>query len=164
MSEQKKYKLIPEGDCFRIQALIDIPEYQVRRGDLGGIVDGEHNLPQDGKGWVSKKSKVQDNAIVYDAFVCGNSTVKNSVHLHSGIIESSDLYGNLLVKGQVRITNSSIWDGAFIVRDDTKKGSIQDSKLVMVHTESTFVIKDSSVRSKKVLLFELDSETRGPGK
>lgn len=154
MSEQKKYKLIPEGDCYRIQALIDIPEYQVRRGDMGGIIDGEHNLPQDKKGWVSRKSQVTGDAVVYDAFVCGKSLVKDSVRLYSGIIESSDLYGTLLVKGQVRITNSSIRDGVFIIRNDAKKGSIQDSKLVGVHTESTFVIKDSSVMSKKGLLFE----------
>lgn len=154
MSQQKKYTLIPEFDQFRIRALIDIPEYLVKKGDLGGLIDGEHNLPQDKKGWVSRKSTVQDDAIVYDAFVCGKSLVKDSVSLHSGIIENSNLYGDLLVKGQVRITNSSIGDGAFIVKDDTEKGIIQDSKLVGVHTEATFVIKDSTVKSNKGLLFE----------
>lgn len=154
MSKQKKYKLIPEGDCFRIQALIDIPEYQVRRGDLGGIIDREYNLPQDRKGWVSKESRVQGDAIVYDAFVSGKSLVADSARVISGIIENSNLLGTLRVKGKVRITDSTVSNGSFVIRDSNEKGVIQNSTIFNIEAESMFFIKNSTVNSKEGVLFE----------
>ena len=38
--------------CYRIRALRDIPQQNVKAGDLGGYVEGEHNLSQDGDAWI----------------------------------------------------------------------------------------------------------------
>ena len=50
----KKYKLTKHnsGDKFRIEALINIPERDIVAGDFGGLVDGEHNLDQEGTCWI----------------------------------------------------------------------------------------------------------------
>ena len=81
--EAKKFKLIQsdkEG-LFRIKALRDFSD--VKSGDIGGYVSGEHNLSHDGLCWV------YDNAIVLsNARVCGNAFVDG----YAGI------YGNAIIK------------------------------------------------------------------
>ena len=48
----KKYKLLAraENGLYRIRALRDIPEIDVKAGDLGGYVESENNLSHDQKG------------------------------------------------------------------------------------------------------------------
>ena len=54
----------------RICALRDIRRWSVHKGDLGGWVEKEANLSQDGDAWVG------ENAVVYgDAQVSGNAQV-----------------------------------------------------------------------------------------
>ena len=74
----KKYELT--GDCkvfmgrklFRIRALISFGD--VDAGDVGGYVEKEENLSQDGDAWVYENAKVYGNAKVYEnAKVCGNA-------------------------------------------------------------------------------------------
>jgi hypothetical protein len=50
---EKKYELTGNDceDCYRIRALKSfqlITGKVIRKGDLGGLVDGEHNLSQEG--------------------------------------------------------------------------------------------------------------------
>ena len=55
---------------FRIRALKAIAQFDVKVGDLGGWVEKENNLSQDGDAWVS------GNAMVYgDAWVYGDGDV-----------------------------------------------------------------------------------------
>ena len=71
----KKFELTSEfitnifgTKLFRIKALIEFGN--VKAGELGGFVEKEENLSQDGNAWV------YDNARVYgDACVCGNARV-----------------------------------------------------------------------------------------
>src|SRR5574343_1073328 len=72
----KKYKMIPEGDMFRILALVDIPMYKLKKGDHGGLVQSENNLSQAGSAWVSGNAQVYGNAWVSDR----TSTRLNSSH------------------------------------------------------------------------------------
>lgn len=74
----KKYELT--GDCkvfmgrklFRIRALISFGN--VDAGDVGGYVEKEENLSQDGNAWVYGNAKVCGDAEVCgDACVCGNA-------------------------------------------------------------------------------------------
>lgn len=52
----KKYELTGETKeidgkiLHRIRALIDIPEHDVKAGDLGGWIEAERNLSQNGRG------------------------------------------------------------------------------------------------------------------
>lgn len=80
----KKYELTAEfiekwgKKLFRIKALISFGSVEV--GELGGYVEKEDNLAQDGNAWVYGNARVYGNAEVYgnarvcgDAWVCGNA-------------------------------------------------------------------------------------------
>mgnify|MGYP000783143203 CR=1 FL=1 len=76
----KKYELTAEfieklgKKLFRIKALISFGS--VEAGELGGYVEKEDNLAQDGDAWVCGNAWVYDNARVYgNAWVCGNARV-----------------------------------------------------------------------------------------
>lgn len=49
---------------FRIKALVDIEEYGVKKGDLGGWIEKEDNLSQSGNAWIFGEAKVYDDAEV----------------------------------------------------------------------------------------------------
>lgn len=66
----------------RIRALKDFAD--VKKGDLGGFIESENNLSQDGTSWVYDNSAVLGNAKVSGgAVVCGNSILED--FLISGI-------------------------------------------------------------------------------
>ena len=84
-----KYELTDETNgsgLRRICALRDIPRCGVKEGDLGGWVESEGNLTQEGDCWVfddaliygdarvSDDAQVFGNARVFDAAVCGGVT------------------------------------------------------------------------------------------
>lgn len=60
---------------YRIEALKDFGD--VKKGDLGGWVEKENNLSQEGNCWV------YDNACVYDnAIVTNNATVRDEASVY----------------------------------------------------------------------------------
>lgn len=60
----------------RIRALVDITKFGVRVGDLGGYIEKEANLSQDGNAWVAGNARVYGNARVFgNARVNGNALV-----------------------------------------------------------------------------------------
>lgn len=61
---------------YQIRALIDIAQFNVHAGDLGGCVESEDNLSQDGNAWISGNACVYDNArISGNAWVYGNARI-----------------------------------------------------------------------------------------
>lgn len=70
-----KYELTDEtsgSGLRRIRALRDIPRYGVEEGDLGGWVESEGNLTQEGDCWVFDDAQVFGKARVFgNASVCG---------------------------------------------------------------------------------------------
>lgn len=63
-----KYELTDETNgsgLRRIRALRDIPRYGVKEGDLGGWVESEGNLTQEGDCWVFDNAQVSDTALIY---------------------------------------------------------------------------------------------------
>lgn len=59
---------------YRIKAIRDFKDVKV--GDLGGFVESEKNLSQDGNSWVFDNAKVFDDAEVYgNAKVTGDAKV-----------------------------------------------------------------------------------------
>lgn len=77
----KKFELTSEfitnifgTKLFRIKALIEFGN--VKAGELGGFVEKEENLSQDGNAWVYDNARVYGDACVYgDARVCGDACV-----------------------------------------------------------------------------------------
>ena len=72
----KKYELTGEvkrlfgRTLYQIRALINIEVIGVEAGDLGGFIEKESNLSQEGNAWVCGNAKVYG-----DAEVCGNAKV-----------------------------------------------------------------------------------------
>ena len=112
----KKYELTNETKTLadgtvlhRIRALRDIPRFGVKAGELGGFVEGENNLSQDGDALVS------GDACVYgDACVSGNACVYGN----------ADIYGNAKVYGKARVSgNAKVSDYAKVYGDAEVSGN-----------------------------------------
>lgn len=111
---EKKYELIPDtekrvdGPLFRIKALRDIPRYNVKKGDIGGLVGSEYNLSQEGDCWIADDAaavglaQVKDNAILQeDAYACGLAVVKDNACLR----DAAKAEGRAIVQD-----NATMWD------------------------------------------------------
>ena len=132
----KKYKLTDEykkefkyeGNrkidfkLFRIEALISFND--VKKGDIGGWLESELNLSQDGLCWVYDDSIVSERAIVSDnARVLGDSTVNGFSKIYgNAIINRSNIGDTSVIFGNAEVTESSI-NGESIVFDNAKINS-----------------------------------------
>ena len=110
-----KYELIPsdiEG-LFRIKALKDFND--VKKGDIGGYVEGEKNLSQLGDCWIYDNAKVYDNAEVCDnAQVCGKAKVYGNAY----VFGNARVYGNAYVFGNARVLYEAKICGDAIISSD----------------------------------------------
>ena len=103
----KRYKLVKTDirtwgnfKLYRIQALAPFETKlgKVEKGDLGGYIESEKNLSQDGTAWVSGSAWVTGNALVYEnAHVSANAWVA----------DRAKVYGNAQVHGNELITGNS---------------------------------------------------------
>ena len=106
----KKYELTSETKIFfghilyRIKALSSFG--CVSAGDLGGFLESEKNLSQNGNAWVSGDAEVFGDAWVYgDAEVSGNAEVSGD----------AEVFGN----AEVSEIGAIFWIGAIGSRNDT---------------------------------------------
>jgi len=114
-----KYELTQEKSnlygktLFRIRALIDIPEYGVKAGDLGGFVSSVRNLSQKGSAWIADNAHVfgdacvQDDALVAEKAEVFNSAIvanKAQVRDCAQVIEVAQIldYAQIMCKAMVR--------------------------------------------------------------
>ena len=127
----KKYELTEETKTLadgtvlhRIRALMDISRYAVKSGDLGGWIEKENNLSQDGDAFVCGDALVYGNAFVSGdallygyAKVYGNACVSGDA-LVSGNAEvycDAKVYGNAWVSGGAFVSgNAEVYCDAFV--------------------------------------------------
>lgn len=122
---QKKYELTDEtvtafrglDNCktftklHRIRALVDIPEHEVRQGNLGGFIESEKNLSHEGSCWVGQHARVYDDAIVSDnACVFGYANVYDNatVHGEAYVYDNAHICGHANVYGKIKIYDDAI--------------------------------------------------------
>ena len=101
----KKYELTSETietdegiTLYRIKALKDFGN--VNKGDLGGFIESEDNLSQEGITWVYDNARVFGDAKVFgNALVYGNAVVFGTVLVYGNAQVSGDacIYGNAKV-------------------------------------------------------------------
>ena len=92
---------------FRIKALIDFGD--VKAGELGGYVEKEENISQDGNAWVCGDARVSGNTMVYDnARVYGNARVYDNAR----VCGDARVSGNARVYGDARV-----YDNAWVCGD-----------------------------------------------
>lgn len=125
MSHQRprKYELTSES-----QSLLGRTVYRIRRHDgvLGGWVESEANLAQDGNCWISDEA-----AAVADARVVGNAQVRN-LAIVSG---RATIMENATIGGTARVFGSSIINGVAAILDSASVSgaTITDSAIVEGH-------------------------------
>ena len=119
----KKYEFTGETKnsagviLHQIRALIDFGN--VKLGDLGGWIESEKNLSQEGNAWVYGDAHVYGDARVYDnAQVCGSAIV----------------YGNARVCGDAQVyrTRDIFWIDCIGSRNDTTTFFRTQSKQIHV--------------------------------
>lgn len=105
-----KYKLIRAGRMkihrtndtarfYRLQALRDIPEHNVKAGDLGGYVTKKKNLSQEGSCWIGGEAQVIGDVQVSDRAYIGGQAV---VRVYSVFMQAYAV-SPIVIKGGVRI-------------------------------------------------------------
>lgn len=123
----KKYKLTNETTVVyrsttlhRIQALKDFGD--VKKGDLGGFVESDENLSQEGNAWIYGDAMVFGNAKVYgnaevhkNALVYDNAEVYENAKIYGNacVYDEAKVYGNACIYGDVQIFGSAkVYDNA----------------------------------------------------
>ena len=112
--KDKKYELTDntiEYDgktLYQIKALKNFGN--VKTGYLGGYVEKEENLSQEGNCWVSDEARVYDNAkvsgnarVYNDAKVFGNAQIYDN----AGVFDDAEVYGNAKVYGKTEVSESA---------------------------------------------------------
>lgn len=100
---------------YRIRAIKDIPvaeDHVIKAGTLGGFVESESNLSQQGKCWI------YDEAVVYaGAMVSGNANVRDYAQVsgNARICKNAHVYGQAVIAGNVTVRGHAWINGdAFI--------------------------------------------------
>lgn len=120
---------------FRLKAQTAFAD--VKRGDLGGIVCGPHNLSHEGTCWIYKNgavlddARVEQHAIVVGGCMTGRARNTNSAQFHGGLmadesrisgnawVDCDKMLGSCSVEGNAKITGGWAYlDGHVRVRDN----------------------------------------------
>ena len=136
----KKYELTKETKTLeggtvlhRIRALRDIPRFGVKAGELGGFVEEENNLSQDGDAWVSDSAWVFGNAKVYgNAEVYGKSRVfgNSKVYGKSRVSGNANVYGDAEVSGYAWVFGNACVYGKAWVSGDAEVSANSDYMVI----------------------------------
>ncbi len=130
----KKYKILKDRSdtlydgtkVYQIQALKDFGN--VKKGDLGGWIEKESNLSQDGDCWVYHDAMIRDNAVVLDnamvrdtAVVCDDTIVRdNAVVRNSSIVKDNAVVkDNALISNYAMIRDNAVVCDTATVRNDS---------------------------------------------
>lgn len=106
----KKYELVSETATYkngvmlyRIRSLHEIRTGSTihrKKGELGGWVQSEDNLAQDGECWITGDAIVMGDARVYGNATAGNNVICSG---HARIYGNAALFGDAVVKGNAVI-------------------------------------------------------------
>ena len=117
-----KYELTNENleigkkNLFRIRALKDFAH--VKAGDLGGWIESESNLSQEGTCWVSGEAQVFGEACVFgSAWVHGEAQVYDSAQVSGSaqVYDSAQVFGEACVFGSAQVYDSArVYDSAWV--------------------------------------------------
>ena len=146
----KKYELTTEVKVefgitlHRIRALVDIARYGVKAGDLGGWIEKEANLDQEGDAWVYDDARVFGDAWVYgEALVYGEARLSDNARVfdNAWVYGEARVYDNAWVYGEARVYGNAwvygdarLSDNARVFGEALVYGEAQLSKAVHVLT------------------------------
>ena len=127
----KKFELITNDwvmmdktKLFRIRALREFGN--VKAGDLGGYIEKESNLSQEGKCWAYDKSFIFGNATVKDnAVVCDNAQIRDNACISDNVIvgdkafiaDNACISDDVTIRGNARIYSHVCISGHIFIGD-----------------------------------------------
>lgn len=104
---EKKYRLrkdltkvVNGKTLYRIEALKDF--YRAKKGKLGGFVESEDNLSQEGDCWIYDDACVFDNARIEDSAIAAHYACvysKGIVKGYAAVSDEGKVYGNAKIYG-----------------------------------------------------------------
>ncbi len=101
---------------YQIKAEKDFGD--VKKGDLGGWIEKESNLSQEGNCWVFDDALVSGNARVYgNASVYGNAQISGNAWVsgNARVYGSAQVYGNTSVSGNAQVSGyASVYGNAHL--------------------------------------------------
>ena len=133
----------------------------VAKGELGGYIEKESNLSQEGNAWVSGDAQVSGNAWVSgDAWVSGNAQVYGDAQVsgNAQVYGNAWVYGNALVFGNAQVFGNA-WvygnaqvsakayftKGRFIGGDDSGKITDITDKTGSIYWKNQYVLGDYEI-------------------
>lgn len=132
-------KSIDEKMLHRIRAVRDIPEHNVKAGDLGGWLETEENLSHNGAAWVMNSAYVMGKArVMGKALVADSALVMDSAYVtgKARVMDASDY----IAIGAIGSRNDTTTfyrgkDGGIYVSCGCFNGTIDDfaAKVKQVH-------------------------------
>jgi len=137
---EKKYELIKTyGESYYIIALKDftlITGEQIKKGDIGGLVESEDCLSQKGNCWII------GGTIVYGK-VSGNAVVKFPAEVYGTVSENAVVQGKAEIKQNAIVTGNAVIKGSAIV-----EGTVSGNAVVQ---GSTYVGPNAIVTGNAVV-------------
>ena len=145
----KKYELTTEckefleRKLYRIKALTSFSD--VKEGDLGGWIEKEENLSQEGNAWVYGDARVYG-----DSWVCGNARVYGDARVY----DNAMVYGNARVYGNAWVYGDSWVCGNAWVYGDARvcgNATVYDNAMVYGNAEikkRTHLLEIGSIGSR----------------
>lgn len=97
----------------------------VYEGSLGGYVEHEYNLSQDGNCWIYDNAVVADNATISE-----NATIHDNVIVteDASIYGSAKLYNDVIITGKAKIfENARLYDNTYVTSEASIYGSAKIS-------------------------------------
>jgi len=146
-----KYEMIRSGDLFRIKALKDFSD--VDAGDLGGLVDNEYNLSQEGDCWIYLNAcALEDSRVFENAKIMGSARVSNEakVYGHAKLFDQvkalgeSKIFGHAELHNQVEISDRAQAKDNVTIRDAAKisgQAKIFNQAVVSSHAKISSYVK-----------------------
>ena len=87
----------------------------IKRGDLGGYIEKEKNLSQEGNCWIYPDARIYDNVNVCGNAVIDSSCVYGDARIYDNtMISSSEISDMAIISGSSIISNSIIFHDAII--------------------------------------------------
>lgn len=113
-----KYRLVREGELFRVVAARDIPAAGVVAGEFGGLVGSRSVLSHDASCWLD-----------YDSFADSDSSITGNSVLISSCLKGSRVSGGSRVEDST-IVNCCVGGGAIVRRSVVSNSRVFDNAIV----------------------------------
>lgn len=167
---RKHYELLPvEGETyFQIRALMDIPMYDVVKGQLGGFVDSEENIEQGSYGWIDetcrmkgvvtmKASLLKNGCFIFGQGSIENSTLKNVKTVGKAVFLESDIH-NISSRGYLSMEFVEFFFKGNAQFEIFGWSQIYDSTIVIEkgHVKNSLEMNHCTVKFNE---FRIDSKT-----